>query len=130
MNREQRLTRGRLLVGIAIAGMLGFSALIVAMTARAGTFGMTQAVRLSLTLLLAYMLWQGRSWARTLTVVLAAMTAVVFAVLAVEQVAGAEGSGVAVVLSGLGAAVYGAVAAILGTSESVKAFLARQRRTE
>jgi hypothetical protein len=129
MNREQRLARGRLLVGIAIAAMLGFSALIVAMTVRAGTFGMTQAVRLSLTLLLAYMLWQGRPWALKLTVVLAAITAVLFAILAAGQVADAEGSGVGVVLSGMGSVVYGAAAAILGTSRSVKAFLARQRRT-
>jgi len=128
LNREQRLARGRLLVGIAIAAMLGFSVLIVSMTMRAGTFGITQAVRLSLTGLLAYMLWQGRPWALKLTVVLASITAVLFVSMAVQQVVDAERSAVAVVLMGAGAVVYGVVAAILGTSKSVTAFLERQRR--
>lgn len=126
-HREQRLARGRLLVAITIAAMLGFSMFVVALTLRAGTFGPTQAIRLSLTALLAYMLWQGRPWARTLTVVLAAITAVLFGIMAAEQAVD-EGVLVAVVLSAVGAVVYGAVAATLGTSKSVKVFLERQRK--
>lgn len=91
-HREQHLARGRLLVAVAIAAMLGFSMFVVALTLRAGTFGVTQAVRLSLTALLAYVLWQGRPWARKLTVVLAAITAVLFGIMAAEQAVDAEGA--------------------------------------